>query len=111
MVRLGALLRKPHDAIYALTLPFRDFSFVPRVECEERGRTGVREAVVLAEFLKVGSDDMDGWAADLYDPSLRTEPLRNISEDEKYDAKFPDHSLSRVARYVICIPLSSWPPK
>jgi hypothetical protein len=59
----------------------------------------------------VGSDDMDGWAADLYDPSLRTEPLRNISEDEKYDAKFPDHSLSRVARYVICIPLSSWPPK
>jgi hypothetical protein len=100
MVRLGALLGKPHDAIYidALMLPFRGFRFVLRVECEERGLTGVREAVVLAEFLKVGSDDMEGWAADLYDPSLRTEPLRNISEDEKYDAKFPDHPLSRVRR-------------
>jgi hypothetical protein len=54
MVRLGALLRKPHDAIYALMLPFRDSSFVLRVECEERGLTGVCEAVVLAEFLKLG---------------------------------------------------------
>ncbi len=41
MVRLGALLRKPHDAIYALMPPFRDFSFVLTVECEERGLTGV----------------------------------------------------------------------
>ena len=51
-------------------------------------------------------------ATDLYDPNLRTELLRSISEDEKYDAKLPDHPHSRVHRLIRHLhSLSSWPPK
>ena len=91
--------RKPRGTIYlaSLTLPFRDFSLVLRAQCEEHGITGVREAVLLDELL-THSDGMEGWVADLYDPNLRTPPFRNISEDEKYDTRFPQHPLSRVRR-------------
>ncbi len=48
----------------------------------------------------IGQTGREAWGADLYDPNLRTEPLRNISEDETYDARFPDHPLSRVRRLI-----------
>jgi hypothetical protein len=101
--------RKPHGSIYvaSLTLPFHDFSFVLKAQCEERGMTGIREAMVLPEVLNAAPDDSfvvgappQGWLVDLYDSNLRTQPLRNVSEDEKYDAKFPDHPLSRVRRLI-----------
>lgn len=85
-----------------LTLPFRDFSYVLKVLCEEHGVTGVRDAVVCQEVMQAGqvTPDVDagvllGWAADPYDPTLREGLLRNLSEAEEYDARFPDHPLSR----------------
>jgi hypothetical protein len=104
MVRLGALRRKPHDAIYAVTLPFRDFSSLLRVECEERGLTGVREAVVLAEFLRVRSDDMEGCAACERSRFGTSQKMKNTTPNFR-----TIRSRACAARYVICIPLSSWP--
>ena len=37
-------------------MPFRDCSFVLKIQCEERGVTGVREAVLLDE--KLGSGEV-----------------------------------------------------
>jgi len=103
--------------IASLILPFRDFSFVLKAQCEERGLTGMREAVVFADSMSAGvidinperesrgggmlnSDDLMGWVSNPDGPSPRTEPPRSIAEDEKYDAQFPDHPLSRAHRLI-----------
>ena len=36
-----------------------------------------------------------GWAQDPYDASYRTGLQRNQADDERWDAHFPDHPLSR----------------
>jgi hypothetical protein len=38
----------------SLTIPFLDFSFVIKVQCEEKGATGIREAVLLDRRLESG---------------------------------------------------------
>jgi len=74
----------------SLTIPFREFSFVAKIQCEERGTTGVREAVLLDRRLQSGEVPsvsegrmhLPGW-----DPDA-----------EGFDAGFPDHPVSRVRR-------------
>lgn len=91
----------------ALAFPFRDFSYVLKVQCEELGMTGARDAVVLTTLMKSGdtwfdtqSDKMMGWLDDPYDPSETGPMTRNKSERPEYDALFPTHPLSR-ARWVL----------
>lgn len=69
----------------------------------ERGTTGIREAVVTAQLLESGALTLtsyeESWARDPYDPLYSgpaRESLRYLSDDECYDAQFPDHPLSRV---------------
>lgn len=97
---------EPRGTIYlaSLTMPFRDFSFVAKVQCDERGVTGMRESMALADIaMEIGGLDegwnfREGWIDDIYDPSLREGRLRNASEDEKYDTKLPNHPPSRARR-------------
>jgi hypothetical protein len=90
----------------AITIPFRDASFVLKVTCREWGTTGTREAFVMNERLKNFGTLPDprklfeGFTEDPYDPTFQSGLLRNIAEDEKYDAQFPDHPLSRVRRWL-----------
>jgi hypothetical protein len=65
----------------SFTLPFRDFSFVAKVQCEERGHTGFREAVLLDRRLATGEMSAN-WNPD----------------DESFDGEFPEHPVSRVRR-------------
>ena len=99
--------QQPHGMTYlgAVTLPFRDFSYVIKVECEEWGITGVRDSEVLSELLNTGEVTIDidkedgqiiGWAQDPYDASIVSTFARNRAEAEKYDARFPGHPLSRL---------------
>lgn len=78
-------------AIYvgSLTIPFRDFSFVVKVQCQEQGVTGMRESLLVAEALRNGTGRIEdgrfvpeGWSFD----------------DEQFDKKLPQHPLSRVRR-------------
>ena len=86
------------------SIPRRSFSYVLKIQCEERGPTGLRDASVLDQALAqgrvaIGKDGgVTGWAADPYDPDFRAEVLRNQADDERYDADFPDHPLSRLRR-------------
>jgi len=72
----------------SLTIPFIDCSFVVKVQCEERGMTGQREAVLLDQLLAegrvhVGPDGIGGaWEPDNF----------------QYDSQFPSHPLSRARR-------------
>jgi hypothetical protein len=97
--------QQPHGMTYlgSITLPFQDFSFVLKVQCQERGVTGVRDTMVMHEALSDGRvriapepRELRGWMQDPYDPTLREGFHRNLSESEDYDARFPDHPLSRL---------------
>ena len=87
-----------------LLLPFRDFGYVLRVQCEEHGITGIRDSAVLDAMLGSGQIDLSqmkeggpipGWMQDPYDPRIQSPLMRNLSEDPRYDAQFPAHPLSR----------------
>jgi hypothetical protein len=104
LVRLIVKAPQPPGMGYigSLTLPFRDFSYVIKVQCLEMGVTGLREAVVLAGLLSSGkvttgkNGELEGLIEDLYDPSVTSRVARNKSEAEEYDSRFPDHPLSRL---------------
>jgi len=86
----------------SIILPFRDFSYVVKVQCEEHGTTGVRDAVVFDRMLASGevkitqAGRLEGWMQDPYDPEWVGRLARNRAEDERFDEEFPDHPLSRV---------------
>lgn len=89
----------------SLTFPFREFSFVVKVQCMERGITGLRESTILAELLESGKIIIDddtqagpipGWVPDADDPAFVSGFTGNRSEEEKYDQRFPTHPLSKV---------------
>ncbi|HSM18640.1 MAG TPA: hypothetical protein VK845_16755 [Gemmatimonadales bacterium] len=57
--------------IGSVTAPFRDFSFVLKIEAKEEGMTGIRDNVVFGEMLRAGRVDIDpeakvirGWTQD-----------------------------------------------
>lgn len=99
--------QQPHGMTYvgSILLPFRDFSFVIKVHGQERGTTGVRDAVVLDESFGDGRVQVDaesktlrGWMQDPYDPAVHDGFSRNLAESAEYDARFPNHPLSRLRR-------------
>lgn len=88
--------REPHGMTYigSLTIPFVAFSFVVKMQCEERGITGIRETALL---VKAQQESTVTLAADVklagdWNP-----------DDECHDVKFPDHPVSRLRREFACI--------
>lgn len=85
----------------SLILPFREFCFVVKVLCVERGTTGMRESMILNNAIANGEvtpsehGDMLGWARDPYGDAARPAVLWNLSDARTHDARFPDHALSR----------------
>jgi|SRR5215467_12513575 len=81
--------------IAAFTFPFRDFSFVLKVQCEEHGVTGTREFILFDRRLsEVGNDQMQiGEDGRVHLPGF--EP-----HHERFDAEFPSHPLSRARRAI-----------
>jgi hypothetical protein len=89
--------------IGSITIPFRDFSYVVKIQCPERGTTGIREAIILNRE-SIDSSDIesffDKWAQDPYDAFIKSPLMRNRAEAEEYDAQFPDHPLSRARSFL-----------
>ena len=62
-------------------------------------KTVVQEYVehpIFGRVLKSGK--IMGWVKDPYDPQFDNIALFNLADHPQYDAKFPDHPLSRVRR-------------
>jgi len=94
-----------------LLMPRQQDSQMWTVVAGERGTTGVREAVITAELMNTGrltiQDYESSWAKDPYDPTycgVDRSVLRFASDDECYDARFPDHPLSKVRRVLAALP-------
>jgi hypothetical protein len=84
----------------SLTWPFAQHSVVLKVQCAESGATGVREAALLPAFMDAHpalnpAARPNAWMFDPYRPDRSDALMRTIADDEKYDAVFPDHPLSR----------------
>jgi hypothetical protein len=75
----------------AFTLPVRDHSFVVKIQCEERGMTGVREAVLMDSAVREGRVQVaaDGTIEGEWNP-----------DDVCHDGRFPDHALTRTRRWL-----------
>jgi hypothetical protein len=82
----------------SLTLPFRDFSFVVKVQCEETGVTGLRETTLLARRVAAGENPV------LVGGHLH---IPNWNPDaDCYDVEFPDHPASRVRQVLRAVAVS-----
>jgi hypothetical protein len=95
-----------------LILPDLDMPQVWTVVSGERGTTGLREATVTAELFNAGSfrtrEDYERlWAKDPYDSTYSGVDhsfLRFMSDDSRYDERFPQHPLSKVRRLLTILP-------
>jgi len=83
------------------------------IYAEERGTTGVREAVITGELFNAGSMTIEAyersWAKDPYDADYHAvdrSVLRFVSDDESYDERFPHHPLTKVRRLIAALPSS-----
>jgi hypothetical protein len=73
--------------IASIIIPFRDCSYVIKVQSMERGTTGVREAVLLDRMISAGKVDVEKLVEGDW-PDLGF-------DNEEYDVEFPEHPLSR----------------
>lgn len=76
--------------IAAFTMPKATCSVVLRIQCAEGSTTGVREATV---FGQVGVENY--VRPHPYAPELTGRLPWHVADDAQWDAKFPDHPLSR----------------
>lgn len=84
----------------SLTIPFKNCSYVVKIQAPEIGFTGVRETVVADKLmkenkLKITEDGQRDWLADPYDDTYVEGTLMNGAEKEEYDEEFPDHPLTQ----------------
>jgi hypothetical protein len=86
--------------VASLTLPFRDCSFVVKVQCPETGITGVRDTLVYDKLRGSGGSTKH---VDPYLPTYENPVLRNPSDDVEWDPVFPGHPLSRARRHLTAI--------
>ena len=87
----------------SFTFPFRDFSFVVKMQCAERGLTGMRESLIMDELLGNGEIKIDklgkieGWEKSLDSVASPAWKI-NKAEAIEYDVKFPNHPLAILRR-------------
>ena len=86
------------------------------IVAEERGTTGVRDATIATALFNAGrmtSEDYErSWAKDPYDSEYHNvdrRVLRFVSDDESYDARFPQHPLTKVRLILAALPTSIEP--
>lgn len=96
-----------------LIVPKGDASQMWTAVAGECGMTGVREAVVTDELFKSGTysleDYRSSWAQDPYEPGYQgvdRSLLRFVSDDERYDGRFPHHPLTRIRQTLAALPES-----
>jgi hypothetical protein len=87
----------------SLTIPFENCSFVLKIQANEVGITGMRDALITDRLirngeLKITSNGMGNWFSDPYDVNFKGGILMNKAEQEIYDPEFLDHPLTQVRK-------------
>jgi hypothetical protein len=89
---LLAVPQQPSGRTYvgSLTVPFRDFSFVIKCQCEEGGPTGLKEAL-LVDRSRAAGEPMQIEGRRFHIPGWNP-------DDPRHDAEFPNHPVARARR-------------
>src|SRR5262245_6871977 len=96
------LLRPAYRFTGMVFVEYSGHPFIWAVVDGERGVTGLREATVTTELGRAGQLTLEGYKAAWHDPyepgfdGVDRSCMRFISDDPRYDKRFPDHPLSRV---------------
>ncbi len=100
---------QPHGMAYigSYTIPFKNFSYVVKVQCIEQGTTGIRDNTIFELMIRNGKVKLnpekhiaEGWMKDPYDESVHLPLMMNLSESEEFDSQFPEHPLSRMRKFL-----------
>jgi hypothetical protein len=96
--------QQPHGITFegSYVFAFQNKWYALRIKCEEKGTTGLREAIIGDKAYGSGQVTISkgkgimGWSKDPYDPQLQDGFRANLADQEKYDSLFPNHPLSRL---------------
>jgi len=91
--------------IASLTIPFKNCSFVLKVQAAEVGMTGMREALIgdrltSINIISVDENGYSNWFSDPYDSNFKGGLLMNKSEQDNYDNEFPNHPLTQARKLI-----------
>ncbi len=89
----------------SLTFPFKNYSFVIKIQSIEHGMSGKRETETTNYLLKnkeltPSGDTYLEWARDPYKQDFNEGLLMNLSEQEKYDSVYANHALSKARNMI-----------
>lgn len=94
----------PADRFYSGTLiiPFQEITFNLQLQCRELGITGIRETALAQILTAKGEISWEPLYPDAEVEEGEGQKMQAVGDfdpdDEKYDADFPDHPLSRLRR-------------
>ncbi len=86
--------------ISSLIIPFKNSSYVIKLQATETGITGIRDSAIADllmqnDEISIGEEGLQGWFADPYSSHYKGGTLMNRSEEAQYDTQFPEHPLSQ----------------
>lgn len=84
----------------SLTIPFKNCSYVIKLQASEYGVTGIRDATIANTLLSenkiaIGEGGYEDWFEDPYEVNFSEGLLMNKSEKVQYDSEYPNHPLSQ----------------
>lgn len=90
----------------SITVPFKNYSYVIKIQANEVGTTGVRDSIIFNKMfsentVSVENDRIKGWSYDPYDSSIEHGILMNKSEESIYDEQFLEHPLTQVRKKLL----------
>ena len=88
-----------------LTIPFKQYSYVIKIQAPEIGVTGIRESIIADRLIKeglikIGDSGYIGWNGDPHLKEFTNGIPMNLSEKPEYDKDFPEHPLSCSRRLI-----------
>jgi hypothetical protein len=99
--------QEPSGMLYlaSLTIPFKECSYVIKIQAPEIENTGIRDAFVADQLMKsgeitAGENGFENWMADPYNPKFTGGTPMNKSEHTEYDKDFLDHPLSKARKMI-----------
>jgi hypothetical protein len=94
----------------SLTAPLANLVIELLISGSEDHFTGIREALITSELSQTAGPSEQRqpaqnvipieWKFERYEPGTRGDLAYLLSDDDKYDARFPDHPLSRIRRWL-----------
>lgn len=100
--------QKPHGMSYvgSFTFPFKDYSYVVKLQAPEYGATGLRDAMILSKLrlenlISIENGTLKGWFCDPYDSSIQEGIPMNKSEEPIYDHLFLEHPLTQLRKKML----------